>query len=264
MAILPYVERLALADQLARRAAVLAILRELEYPFVVQREQIEDRRSENIIVRLGQATPRLVLGAHYDSVPGSTGANDNAAGVAILLSLLRDYRRHPPKLPCEVVFFDLEEAGGWGSRAYVRRFAAEQILAMINLDVCGVGDTVLVGPRQHASDWPLQDAVEVALQQQMLPIRMIDRVPPGDQQSFEAVGIPNLSVSVLPHDDVPLLLEALPAMRQLRPAARMPATAETIHNGPRDSIAAIEEAAMQAALAWIHALIKALADTFGA
>jgi hypothetical protein len=262
MAILPYVERLALADQQARRAAVLAILRELEYPCIVQRDQIEDHEPENIVVRLGHSMPRLVLGAHYDSVPGSTGANDNAAGVAILLSLLRDYRLNPPRLPCDIVFFDREEIGGWGSRAYVRRFAADQILAMINLDVCGVGDTILIGPRKNASGWPLQDAIQ-SVRQLAVPTRLLEQLPPGDEQSFEAVGIPNLSVSVLPHDDLPLLLEALPAMRQLRRGARMPATAETMHNGPRDSIAAIEEAAMQAVLAWIHVMIQALANTVG-
>jgi aminopeptidase YwaD len=261
MAILSYVERLALADQQARRATVLAILRELEYPFVLYREQIEDHYPENIIVRLGHATPRLVLGAHYDSVPGSTGANDNAASVAILLSLLRGYRRLPPRLPCDIAFFDLEETGSWGSRAYVRRSAAEQTLAMINLDVCGVGNTILLGPRKNIEDWPLQAAVQLAMQQQAIPFGIVDQLPPGDDQSFEAAGIPNLSVTILPYEDVPLLLEAVPAMRQLRRAERMPATAETIHNGPRDSIAVIEEAAMQTVLECIRAIVQALSNT---
>jgi aminopeptidase YwaD len=264
MAILSYVERLAIANQQARRAAVLAILRELEYPFVLYREQIENHYPQNIVVRLGHAGPRLVLGAHYDSVLGSTGANDNAASVAILLTLLRDYRRHPPKLPCEIVFFDLEETGNWGSRVYVRRFAAEPILAMINLDICGVGDTILVGPRKNVEDWPVQAAVGLVRQQQAVSFRIVEELPPGDQRSFEAVGIPNLSVSILPHDDVPLLLEAVPAMRQLQRARHMPVTAETMHNGSRDSIAVIEEAAMQAVLEWIDAIVGALSSTSSA
>jgi hypothetical protein len=260
MAILPYVERLALADPPARRAALLEILRELGCACLQQRERIERHTAENIVVRLGPAGPRLVLGAHYDSVPGSTGANDNAAGVAILLSLLRGYRQNPPALPCEIVFFDLEETGGWGSRAYVRRCAAEPILAMVNLDVCGFGDTILVGPRKNAADWPLQPALQ-QIAQQAPPFQIVDQLPPGDEQSFEAAGIPNLAVTSLPHDDVPLLLAAVPALRQLRPAARMPAVAETIHNGPRDSLAAIEEPAMHAVLEWIGAFVQALAST---
>jgi aminopeptidase YwaD len=261
MAILSYVERLAVANQQARRAALLAILRELAYPFVLYPEQIENHSPQNVVVRLGDTGPRLVLGAHYDSMPGSTGANDNAASIAILLTFLRDYRRHPPKLPCEIVFFDLEERGNWGSRAYVRRFAAEPILAMINLDICGVGDTILVSPRKNAEEWPMQAALRLVRQQQAVSFRIVEELPLGDQQSFEAVGIPNLSVSILPHDDVPVLLGAVPALRQLQRAETMPVTAETIHNGPRDSITVIEEAAMQAVLEWIDAIVGALSST---
>ena len=261
MAILSYVERLALIEQQARRAALLAILREQEHPFALYREQIQDLSPENIIVRLADAAPRLVLGAHYDSVPGSSGANHTAASVAILLSLLRGYRRRSPSLPCDIGFFDLEERGNWGSRAYVRRLAAEQTLAMINLDVCGVGNTILLGPRENSADWPLQRAIQVLVQQQAIPIRIVEQLPPGDEASFEAVGMPNVSLTILAHEDVPLLLEAVPAMRQLRQAARMPAIAETIHNGLRDSIAVIEEAAIQAVLECVRALVQALSNT---
>ena len=31
----------------------------------------------------------LLIGAHYDTVPGSPGANDNASGVAVLLEIAR-------------------------------------------------------------------------------------------------------------------------------------------------------------------------------
>ena len=259
MSILAYVERLALKDPQARRAAVQTIVDELGYPMILHREPIDSHVPQNIVVRIGQGTPRLVLGAHYDSVPGSTGANDNAASVAILLSLLDHYRFHRPALPCDVVFFDLEETGSWGSRSYVRSIGAGQTLAMLNFDVCGVGDTILIGPRRNV-DWPLASAVEAVRQHQAVPVRVVEQLPPGDEQSFEAVGVPNLAVTILPHADVALLLQAVPALRQLRRPTSMPATAETLHNGPRDSIGVIEEAAMQAVLGWAKALVEALSD----
>jgi hypothetical protein len=43
----------------------------------------------------------------------------------------------------------------------------------------------------------------------------------------------------------------------------MPAIAETIHNGPRDSIAVIEEAAMQAVLECVRAMVQVLSHTSG-
>lgn len=63
--------------------------------------------------------PVLVVGAHYDTVPDSPGANDNATGVALVLALARHLR----DIPCrnrDVVFvlFDQEEIGLVGSDAF--------------------------------------------------------------------------------------------------------------------------------------------------
>ena len=46
----------------------------------------------------------IVVGAHYDTVPGSPGADDNASGVAVLLELAA------MKLPVRFVAFANEEA----------------------------------------------------------------------------------------------------------------------------------------------------------
>ncbi len=70
----------------------------------------------------------LILGTHYDTVPRSPGADDNATGVVaaleaarVLAPLLRPQsgpERRSPR-PLALVFFDLEEAGLLGSRAFV-------------------------------------------------------------------------------------------------------------------------------------------------
>lgn len=57
-----------------------------------QKYQVEGILSKNIIgEKKGQRDPEdiLVVGAHYDTVPGSPGADDNASGVAALLELAR-------------------------------------------------------------------------------------------------------------------------------------------------------------------------------
>ncbi len=61
----------------------------------------------------------VVVGAHYDSVPGSPGANDNATGVAMVLSA----SRWLDAIPCRefnviLVAFDEEEIGLVGSQAF--------------------------------------------------------------------------------------------------------------------------------------------------
>ena len=51
----------------------------------------------------------LLLGAHYDSVVGSPGANDNASGVAALLEISRMFRVLEPALTVHFVAFVNEE-----------------------------------------------------------------------------------------------------------------------------------------------------------
>lgn len=86
----------------------------------------------------------LLVGAHYDTVPGSPGANDNATGVATLLELSRRYAA--ARLPCEIRFvaFANEESPFFltrdqGSLRYARRARArrENIRLMISLETMG-------------------------------------------------------------------------------------------------------------------------------
>jgi Zn-dependent M28 family amino/carboxypeptidase len=82
----------------------------------------------------------IVIGAHYDSVIKSPGANDNASGVAVALSIgqaimrLKDRNAH-----FLIVFFDHEEDGSSGSKAYVRKLLRDNIAvhSMHNIDMIG-------------------------------------------------------------------------------------------------------------------------------
>lgn len=86
----------------------------------------------------------LLLGAHYDTVPGSPGANDNATGVATLLELSRRFAI--VDLACEMRFvaFANEESPFFltrdqGSVRYAKRARArrENIRLMISLETMG-------------------------------------------------------------------------------------------------------------------------------
>jgi hypothetical protein len=52
---------------------------------------------------------RLLVVAHYDTVAGSPGADDNASGVAVLLELARVFRNHRPRRSLQFVAVSLEE-----------------------------------------------------------------------------------------------------------------------------------------------------------
>ena len=80
----------------------------------------------------------IVVGAHYDSVPGSPGADDNASGVAVLIELAR------MELPARFVAFANEEmpyflSEEMGSHAWAVRAKArgERVGAMLSLEMLG-------------------------------------------------------------------------------------------------------------------------------
>ncbi len=86
----------------------------------------------------------IVIGAHYDTVFRSPGANDNASGVAMLLATARRLGDTPTGRTVRVVFFVNEEypfSGGiqMGSRLYAERCRArgDNIVAMIGVDSVG-------------------------------------------------------------------------------------------------------------------------------
>ena len=84
----------------------------------------------------------ILVGAHYDAVPGTPGADDNATGVAVLLELARLWHQVPGRRPLWLVAFDLEEYGLLGSRAYVDYLRAQQqsVHLMLSLEMLGYTD----------------------------------------------------------------------------------------------------------------------------
>lgn len=86
----------------------------------------------------------IVVGAHYDSVLGSTGADDNASGVACLLEASRLLVKEPLKRTIRFVAFTNEEppfflTSSMGSRIYARKCkkARENIRLMLCLESVG-------------------------------------------------------------------------------------------------------------------------------
>ena len=84
----------------------------------------------------------IIIGAHYDTVPGTAGADDNATGVAVLLELARAIALQPLKYPVQLVAFDMEEAGCWGSKHHAAKYKQQQqsIRLMISLEMLGYCD----------------------------------------------------------------------------------------------------------------------------
>jgi hypothetical protein len=79
----------------------------------------------------------ILLGAHYDTVARSPGADDNATSVATVLEAARLLSATTPHT-LELAFFDLEEAGLLGSQAFVADLPQpDQIKGAVILDMVG-------------------------------------------------------------------------------------------------------------------------------
>ncbi|MEG3899758.1 MULTISPECIES: M28 family peptidase [unclassified Microcoleus] len=89
--------------------------------------------------RIKKRLPPIVIGAHYDTVPGIPGADDNATGVAVLLELAKAIASGPLKYPVQLVAFDMEEYGCFGSSHHAAKYKQQQesIRLMISLEMLG-------------------------------------------------------------------------------------------------------------------------------
>ncbi len=106
---------------------------------------LHGRACHNIEAEIrGARSEILLIGAHYDSVFGSPGANDNGSGVAAMLALARRFAQTPAQCTLRFVAFVNEEppyflSEQMGSFVYAGRCKArgDQISAMISLETIG-------------------------------------------------------------------------------------------------------------------------------
>jgi hypothetical protein len=107
--------------------------------------EIGGQACHNIEVEIRGKRPEIILiGAHYDSVLGSPGANDNGSGVAATLALARRFSGKQTEHTMRFVTFVNEEppyfiSGEMGSLVYAKRCKArgDKISAMISLETIG-------------------------------------------------------------------------------------------------------------------------------
>jgi Zn-dependent M28 family amino/carboxypeptidase len=156
---------------------------------------------KNIIARLGKGTKHIVVGAHYDAVTISPGANDNGSGVAVLLALIQHLQNMEWNYSVDFCFFDYEESKLMGSMYYVNQFVIPQKhVAMINLDIEGTGEEVYVGPVGRNNRFLLRYVHEAA-QKNGFPLVENSDYPESDYESFAQYRLENISVSVVPKGD---------------------------------------------------------------
>lgn len=110
---------------------------------------IEDYQTQNVIATLKgtQSDSVIVIMAHYDhfGLMGGAlfpGANDNASGVAMMLSLARYFASNPPTYRMVFLAFAGEELGLVGSKYFTEHptFELNKTKFFFNFDLAGTGD----------------------------------------------------------------------------------------------------------------------------
>ncbi len=127
------------SNKLSREIARLSIaehLRQLGYSATFE----TFLEGANVVVEIpGLETPDEILeiGAHYDAV--ETGADDNGAGVALVLHLAELFRHHPPGRTVRLIFHDLEEVDGAGARHHARQLENDprKLIGVLIVDAIG-------------------------------------------------------------------------------------------------------------------------------
>ncbi len=119
-----------------------------ELPFSVQGMEFHNIEVVAPARSPSNTAPQIVVGAHYDTVPGTPGADDNASAVAALIELIAALGHDRFERSVRFVFFPNEEPpffpdAGMGSDAYARnlRQRGVNVSVMISLEMLGYYST---------------------------------------------------------------------------------------------------------------------------
>lgn len=203
-----------------RRLGVDAVDGRYEFPFTMPRRGRPDSVSGVNVAGLirGSVDPEriLVVSAHYDHVGTRNGeifngSDDNASGTAAALQVAAHLKANPPRHSVMIVFFDAEEMGLLGARAFVANppVALGRFAANVNMDMVSRSDSGVLwvaGATPYPQFKPLLEALAAEA-----PVTLKLGYDTGtgrdnwmqlsDQGAFHAAGIPALLFSVEDHAD---------------------------------------------------------------
>jgi aminopeptidase YwaD len=187
-----------------------------EFPYIVQSVKLKntpfgegrfwdfdigqpDGISQNLIAVKKPAIPDakdiIVVSAHYDTSVRTTGAIDNASGVAVLMEVARKTASFPSNIEVRLLLFGGEENYLYGSRYYVNSLSEDErrrIVAAINLDCIGEEgpNPATLGTNNGKENAACKLFADYDIQ--------IDRGGMSDYYSFVKADIPALTIAQYP------------------------------------------------------------------
>ncbi len=177
-----------------------------EMKLLVDSEKM-DELSYNIVAEVKgskNSDEMVLIGGHYDSMPGIDGASDNAAGTAMVMELARVFSETGCDRTLRFIAFGNEEMGMYGSYNYAHKLKHEsdkadnkdgselnKIRLCINIDVqgslVGKNTATLMGPPE------LKDSVRLLAKESGIVFETKEELYDSDGLSFSSLGVPSVS-----------------------------------------------------------------------
>lgn len=257
-----YLERIAQPVPGNRREGLLTSLKAIGVDFEIQKENHEGHNLINITVPMHRKEiPYILVTSNYDNVIGSPGANNNAAAVAISLGIMRVFHfirgRKQQPLPLEFAFFDGHHQHMLGSQVFVRKIQPENIRLVINLDLCGIGDMVLLSAGKYIAGSDANKAIRrLENSPHQFSLHTVDILPPSNELPFEQFKIPTVSICAAPEDDIVPIVGLAVSLHNNENVALLPGVYQGVHRPELDTLDTVGIDAMRQVMLIVNSLIS--------
>jgi hypothetical protein len=162
---------LAAGDYIVRQIEARGLKPEIQETSFTSQNRTKDYvvvQVRNIMARIEGSGPdhgkALMLSAHYDSVPGSPGASDDGAGVAVLLESMRALLAGGrPAHDVIFLFTDAEELGTYGARAFAAQHPwSKDVAVALNFEARGTTGPAVMFETGDEDGWLVREFMRAA------------------------------------------------------------------------------------------------------
>ncbi len=222
------------------------------------------RTGVNLVMRKpGTSKQQIVIGAHYDTFPGCTGANDDASAIAVLHGIATTLWKKKLKHGLTLCIFDEEERDCIGSRAYVWKHGVDGVKAMIDLELVGNGQFVGLWPVHNET--PLVHTFTNVLKKRKVHYETAGAIPLfyADYVPFRNAGVDSVCMTLLPEKETNLIRpfvtqnKYLVALKVALGVMKIPPFFQTYHT-KKDTSDKISEKSLQLAKKIVLDVLQAL------
>lgn len=193
----------------ARTAVVVEQLRAAGFEPTVETftggtERSGPMEGRNVVVTIGDGPREILMTAHYDAVKlrdgtMAAGVVDNAASVVGMIEAAKILKTKALTHRVRLILLDQEELGLIGARKWIEAHGLANVVAVVNSDVAGYGDTMMYGQNNGDQSAGITRAVREICAERAMNCVGYPVYPPSDDRAFSAAGAPVVSLGFQDH-----------------------------------------------------------------